>query len=99
MHKVDFSSIKDECDIYNELEEINFDFYLSKIKIKEIKELINDIKNRFSELDKESIKNMEYIKNNLVMSHRDLDLPNILWDKDDEPFIIDWETSGLVKCF
>ena len=40
---------------------------------------------------------MEYIKNNLVISHRDLDLPNILWDKDDEPVIIDWETSGLVN--
>ena len=58
---------------------------------------MNDVKNRFSELDKESIKNMEYIKNNLVISHRDLDLPNILWDKNGVPVIIDWETSGLVN--
>ena len=40
---------------------------------------------------------MEYIKNNLVISHRDLDLPNILWDKNDEPVIIEWETNGLVN--
>ena len=97
LHKIDFSSIKNECNIYYELDEINFDFYLSKIKNEKIKNLLNDVKNRFSELDKESIKNMEYIKNNLVISHRDLDLPNILWDKNDEPVIIDWETSGLVN--
>ena len=97
LHRIDFSSIKNECNIYYELDEINFDFYLSKLKNEKIKKLLNDVKNRFSELDKESIINMEYIKNNLVISHRDLDLPNILWDKNNEPVIIDWETSGLVN--
>ena len=97
LHRINFNEIKNDCDIYYELDEINFDFYLSKINNKEIKKLLNEVKDRFSELDKESIKNMEYIKNNLVISHRDLDLPNILWDKNDEPVIIDWETSGLVN--
>ena len=97
LHKIDYSSIKNECNIYYELEEINFEFYLQKITNMKIKKLLNDVKDRFSELDKESIKNMEFIKNNLVISHRDLDLPNILWDKNDKPVIIDWETSGLVN--
>ena len=97
LHRINFNEIKNDCDIYYELDEINFDFYLSKINNKEIKKLLNEVKDRFSELDKESIKNMKYIKNNLVISHRDLDLPNILWDKNDEPVIIDWETSGLVN--
>jgi len=97
LHKIDFGPLKQECDIYYELEEINFDYYMPKIKNSKIKELLNEVKDRFSELDKESVKNMAYIKNNLVISHRDLDLPNILWDKNDEPVIIDWETSGLVN--
>ena len=97
LHRIDFGEMKNQCDIYYELDEIKFDFYLTKINNKEIKNLLNEVKERFSELDKESIKNMEYIKNNLVISHRDLDLPNILWDKNDEPVIIDWETSGLVN--
>ena len=40
---------------------------------------------------------MEYFKNKLVISHRDLDLRNILWDKNDEPVIIDWESCGLIN--
>ncbi len=97
LHKIDFSSIRNECNIYYELEDINFDYYLPKVKTEKIIHLLNEVKDRFSQLDKESIKNMEYIKNNLVISHRDLDLPNILWDKNDEPVIIDWETTGLVN--
>ena len=97
LHKVDFNSIKNECNIYYELDKIDFNFYTQKIKNKEIKKLLNDVKDRFSEFDKESIINMNDIKDNLVISHRDLDLPNILWDKNDEPVIIDWETSGLVN--
>ena len=34
LHKIDFTSVQNECDIFYELEEINFDFYLSKIKNK-----------------------------------------------------------------
>ena len=97
LHQIDFSSIKNECNIYYDLDEINFDFYLSKIKNEKIKNLLNEVKNRFSQLDKESIKNMEYFKNKQVISHRDLDLRNILWDKNDEPVIIDWESCGLIN--
>ena len=32
-----------------------------------------------------------------VISHRDLDLPNVLWNNDNMPVIIDWETSGWVN--
>ena len=55
LHQIDFSSIKNECNISYKLNEINFDFYLSKIKNEKIKNLLNEVKNRFSELDKESI--------------------------------------------
>ena len=34
LHKIDFSSIKNECNIYYKLNETNFDFYLLKKKMK-----------------------------------------------------------------
>ena len=97
LHKIDFSSVKNECDINYELNEIDFDFYLSKIKKKNIYNIVKEIKNKFSELDKESINSLKFLKNKQVISHRDLDLPNVLWNSEDNPVIIDWETSGWVN--
>ena len=97
LHKIDFSSLKNECDINYELNEINFDFYLSEIKNKNIYNLVKEIKNRFTELDKESINCLKLLKDKQVISHRDLDLPNVLWNKENLPVIIDWETSGWVN--
>ena len=97
LHKIDFSSLEKECNISYELDEINFDFYLSKIKNQNIYKLVDDIKKRFSEIDKESIRCLKIIKEKKVISHRDLDLPNVLWNNDNMPVIIDWETSGWVN--
>src|SRR3990167_4487864 len=37
------------------------------------------------------------LKNNLVISHRDCDPKNVLWDADDHFYIIDWESAGLIN--
>lgn len=97
LHRIDFNEVKNECTKYYELDEINFDFYIPKVTNKEIITLLNDVRDKFTQLDKESIKCMKMIKDKLVISHRDLDLPNVLWDINEEPVIIDWETSGLVN--
>ena len=47
--------------------------------------------------DKKATNVRKEISNNLVVSHRDLDLPNILWDANNNPTIIDWESSGVVN--
>ena len=52
---------------------------------------------RFNILDKQAIKCLDTISKNMIISHRDLDIQNILWDKNDNPVIIDWESSGLVN--
>ena len=70
---------------------------MSKIKDKNIYNLVKEIKNRFSNLDKESIESLKKIKDKKVISHRDLDLPNVLWNSENIPVIIDWETSGWVN--
>ena len=97
LHKIDFSEVEKECDIFYELNEIDFDYYLSKIKNKNIYNTVKEIKNKFSELDKESINSLKLLQNKQVISHRDLDLPNVLLDNEDNPVIIDWETSGWVN--
>ena len=97
LHKIEYNNLKNECDITYELDKINFDFYLSKIKDKNIYNLIKEIKYRFSNLDKESIESLIKIKDKKVISHRDLDLPNVLWNSENIPVIIDWETAGWVN--
>lgn len=36
-------------------------------------------------------------KNNLIISHRDLDPKNVLWDKKGYAHIIDWESAGYIN--
>ncbi len=39
----------------------------------------------------------EVLENNLVISHRDCDPKNVLWDKKGNYFIIDWESAGWIN--
>ena len=97
LHNIDFGEIKNECNLGTEIIEVNWDFYISKVENKEIKELLINKKEYLTELDKMSTNARKEILNNLVVSHRDLDLPNILWDSNNIPTIIDWESSGVVN--
>ena len=48
------------------------------------------------ELNKKINEALEYAKNNLIISHRDLIKRNILWN-DNIPTVIDWEASGYIN--
>ena len=97
LHNINFEEVKNECSLGNEILEVNWDFYISKVENKEIKKLLMDKKDYLTKLDKISTNARKEISNNLVVSHRDLDLPNILWDTNNTPTIIDWESSGIVN--
>ena len=97
IHNIDFTNLINECNLGNENSEIDWDFYISKIENNKIKELLVKNKDYLTNLDKKSTKARIEISNNLVVSHRDLDLPNILWDNNNNPAIIDWESSGVVN--
>lgn len=97
IHNIDFEEVKNECRLGKELSEVNWDFYISKVENEKIKELLINRKEYLTELDKMATNARKEILNSLVVSHRDLDLPNILWDKDNTPTIIDWESSGVVN--
>lgn len=97
LHKIDYAELKEKCKAYYDTNEIDWIFYLKKIDNNKIKKLLTENIEKFRKLDKEAIKNLEIISKNMLISHRDLDLPNILWNKDGEPVLIDWESSGLIN--
>jgi thiamine kinase-like enzyme len=37
------------------------------------------------------------LQNYQVFSHRDLDMKNVIWDSENNPLIIDWESAGLIN--
>jgi len=96
LHKIDFGNLKNETKSYYDKIEIDWDFYIERLSNKTLKELLNKNKKRFKELDKNSMEALQIIENRTVISHSDLDLPNILW-VNNEPLIIDWESVGLIN--
>ena len=97
IHKIDFGKLKEKCKAYYDTDAVDWEFYIEKIDNKKIKKLLLDNIHKFSELDKQSIKSLKIISKNMLISHRDLDLPNILWDSKENPVIIDWESTGLIN--
>ena len=98
IHNIDFSRIED-----NERKSVEANFFdwnkyiipaeeQNKPYIKELKENIELL----YELNKNSVEALEYAKNNLVISHTDLDRKNVMW-QDEKAFIIDWEASGYIN--
>lgn len=39
----------------------------------------------------------QQLNKNLVISHRDLDVKNVLWTPNEEPVLIDWEGAGFIN--
>lgn len=97
LHKINFSNITNTSDLGKNINEVNWNYYLEKITDIEIKKLLEKNINYLKELDKKSTKASLKISNNKIISHRDLDLPNILWDNNENPVLIDWESSGLIN--
>ena len=98
IHNIDFSntSIKKEKKI--EIRTINWDYYIeiAKSERKFYSEELEKNKDILYELNKKINEALEYSKDNLIISHRDLIKKNILWN-DNIPTIIDWEASGYIN--
>lgn len=96
IHSISFDEVKQECKAYYDLSLVNWDLYIERIENIKLKNLLKDNIELFKELDKKAVNSINLIQDNLVISHKDLDLPNILWNKDDF-IIIDWESTGMVN--
>lgn len=98
IHNINFSKIEDderkciETDFFDWNKFITPAEEQNKPYIKELKENIELL----FELNKNSVKALDYAKNNLVISHTDLDRKNVMW-QDEKAFIIDWEASGYIN--
>ena len=98
IHNIDFSKIDDDERKNIETDYFEWNRYIplaeeqNKTYIKEFKENIELL----YELNKNSVEALEYAKNNLVISHTDLDRKNVMW-QDEKAFIIDWESSGYIN--
>lgn len=95
IHELNFNEIEDEEVSQDSIEwnqyismaekcnAIWFDNFSAKI------EFIKDVEEKTNSALKENINN--------IISHRDLDPKNIMWDKSLNPIVIDWESSGPIN--
>ena len=98
IHNIDFSKIEDEERKKVETNSFDWKIYISLAEEQD-KPYIQELKGNIEllyELNKNSVKALEYAKNNLVISHTDLDRKNVMW-QEDKAFIIDWEASGYIN--
>lgn len=98
IHNTDFSIIEDEERKKLDLEEFEWNEYikLAEQQNKRYKDILKQNIDLLYNLNKESSKALKYARNNLIISHTDLDRKNVMW-QDDKPFVIDWEASGYIN--
>lgn len=98
IHNLDFSKIEAEKSKKTETRIIDWQHYANVAKNQNkyyYKDLVENIEILY-EINKKTNEALEYAKNNLIISHRDLIKKNILWNNN-IPTVIDWESSGYVN--
>lgn len=98
LHQVHFGYLINSCSSHYSLKETDWNYYLDKLDNEEVKEALKNNIDKYYELDKKSINALEKISKHEIISHRDLDLKNVLWDENDEPVLIDWESSSVINA-
>ena len=99
IHNVDFSAITNEIEnvVTNDFTDWNIYYEPVKLCNENWKDLfINNI-SLIKDLQDISLSSLERLSNNLIISHRDLLQKNILWNANDTPMIIDWESAGYIN--
>ncbi|QDP41542.1 aminoglycoside phosphotransferase family protein [Radiobacillus deserti] len=98
IHKTDFSELHIKEDLENNEQFIDWQYYVKKgQKINaEWVVLLFEIVDKLYEWTSLANQANRLLSANLVISHRDLDPKNVLWNKDN-PVLIDWESAGYVN--
>ena len=99
IHNIDFSNIENEERKQINVEKFEWDKYLevAEQKNKSFTRLLKGYNiSSLYELNRKANEGLLYAKNNLVISHTDLDRKNVIW-QGTKPFIIDWEASGYIN--
>lgn len=98
IHNIDFSKIADERRKNIEFEYFDWKTYiqLAEEQNKPYAQVLNENVELLYKLNEKSIDGLKYAKNNLIISHTDLDRKNVMW-QGEKAFIIDWEASGYIN--
>lgn len=98
IHNTDFSELEIEKPNQIDKQTIDWKYYYNLGKVKSIKwlpYLFENIDNLYL-WNKRSLEADKILRLNMVLSHRDMDSKNVLWNKG-KPIIIDWESAGYVN--
>lgn len=98
IHGTDFSELHIKKDLGNNEQSVNWKYYIQQGQISHAEwvESLLGIVDKLYEWSSLAYKANRLLSINLVISHRDLDPKNVLWNKD-EPVFIDWESAGYVN--
>lgn len=98
IHMTDFSKLNITNDSLDNIDLIDWNYYLRKGQENNavwVSLLLENIDNLYDWNDQGN-KSSKLLASNMVISHRDLDSKNVMWDKGN-PIIIDWEAAGYIN--
>jgi Ser/Thr protein kinase RdoA (MazF antagonist) len=98
IHKIDFSRLNLTDDKTPSIGKIDWEFYLDKgIESNAVwVNLLSETIDRIYEWNEYANKSENLLSEYRVISHRDLDAKNVLWNQD-TPLMIDWESAGFIN--
>jgi Ser/Thr protein kinase RdoA (MazF antagonist) len=98
IHITDLSELNIKQDKFSKGKQINWDFYLSEGRRKGTP-WVEAFERNIDALYEWNIKSIEsdiVLHKDMVLSHRDMDSKNVLWNNG-KPVLIDWEAAGYVN--
>lgn len=99
IHNLDFSSIPGTIENNSTVTATDWNMYIEKAKAQNliwVSDFLEDV-DKLYQIEQRANRAVQNNSSNLVISHRDLDQKNVLWDDDGVPMIIDWESAGTVN--
>jgi Ser/Thr protein kinase RdoA (MazF antagonist) len=102
IHRIDFSQLTDEADSAKEdyvPSTVDWQSYALKGEQAHLEwsSMLTEYLNKLQKWEQQANAAGAALMNNKVISHRDLDPKNVLWDNNHVPVIIDWEAAGAVN--
>lgn len=98
IHRMDFSELGILKDCSDNEQLIEWNYYLQKGQENSAVwvDLLMEIIDQLYIWNNQAAKASKMLASNLVLSHRDLDSKNVMWNQDN-PLIIDWESAGFIN--
>lgn len=98
IHMTDFSKLGIDNEFSGDVPVIDWNYYLNKGQENKTSwvNLMLEMKEKLYELCAQANESARLLASDMVISHRDLDSKNVMWNQGD-PIIIDWESAGYVN--